>query len=46
MREVNHYNNDYDVEFFNATEYTAFGVQNAPPDMLRLSTTNLLAAHK
>ena len=46
MGEVNHYNNDHDDEFFDATDYAAFDIQNTTPDTLRLFTTNLLAAHK
>ena len=46
MGEVNHYNNDYEDEFFDATDYAAFDIQNAPTDTLRSLTTNLLEAHK
>ena len=43
MGEVNHYNDDNDDKFFDETDYTAFDIQNVPPNTLRLFTTNLLA---
>ena len=44
--EVNHYNDDYKDEFFDATDYTTFDIQNELTDTLRLFTTNLSAAHE
>ena len=46
MGEVNHYNDDFEDEFFYATDYTAFDIQNASPDTLRSFTTTLLEAHQ
>ena len=46
MGEVNHYNNDYEDEFFDANDCAAFDIQFTPPDTLRSFTTNLLAAHE
>ena len=45
MGEVNHYNDDFEDEFFDATDYTAFDIQNASPDTLRSVTTTLLEGH-
>lgn len=44
--EVNHYNDDYEDKFFDATDYTALDIQNAPTDTLSSFTTNLLVAYE